>query len=107
MDQNEGYEISKAILLIGGIVLIALGATEIAGLGGIGFARIFGSLGPITAVIVGVFALVTASKIKDLTIDIVISVLGFIAGGVGGVLVAIAGILAIIFKHTLKTASTS
>ncbi len=102
MNQDDGYQISKALLLIGGIVLIALGATELAGIGGIGLGRIFGSLGPIMAVIVGAVALITASKVKDLTIDIVLAVLGFLAGGVGGVLVAIAGILAIISKHTLK-----
>jgi hypothetical protein len=104
MNQEDGYQISKALLLVGGIVLIVLGATEIAGIGAIGIDRLFyslGTLGPIMAIVAGAVALITASRVKDLTTDVVLAVLGLLAGGIGGIIVAIAGILAIISKHTL------
>ena len=109
MNQEDGYQISKALLLVGGIVLIVLGASELAGIGAIGIDRLFafmGTLGPIMAIVVGAVALITASRVKDLTTSVVLAVLGLLAGGIGGALVAIAGILAIVSKHTLKNPSS-
>jgi len=58
--------------------------------------------GPLLGVIVGVVALVASTRIKEEAIAMVIAVLGFLAGGLGGVLVAIGGIWAIISRYTLK-----
>ena len=60
------------------------------------------SFGPLLGVIVGVVALVASSRVKEEAIAIVMAVLGFIAGGVGGVLVAIGGIWALISRYTMK-----
>ncbi len=104
MNQEDGYQISRALLLIGGIVAIAFGATAIgANLTATRtYADVLAFPGPLLALVVGVVALVTSSRVKDEALDVVLAVLGFMAGGVGGVLVAIAGVWAIISRHTLK-----
>jgi ABC-type uncharacterized transport system permease subunit len=107
MNQENSYSLARAILLIGGIVAIAFGATAL-GASITGHATFNTSLtdtGPILGVIVGVVALVASSRVKDEAIDVVLAVLGFLAGGLGGVLVAIGGIWAIISKYTLKNQS--
>ena len=104
MNQDDAYSLARAILLIGGIVAIAFGATAL----GASFTTsralsdILASPGPLLGVIVGVVALVASSRIKDEAIAIIMAVLGFLAGGLGGVLVAIGGIWAIISRYTLK-----
>ncbi len=107
MNQDDAYSLARAILLIGGIVAIAFGATALGG--NITSYRtltdaLSNSFGPLLGVIVGVVALVASSRIKDEAIAIVMAVLGFLAGGLGGVLVAIGGIWAIISRYTLKAA---
>ena len=104
MNQEDAYSLSRAILLIGGIVAIALGATALGA--NITSFRTFGNAlantTPLLTVIVGVVALVASNRVKDEAIDIVLAVLGFLAGGLGGVLVAIGGIWALISKYTIK-----
>lgn len=107
MNQEDAYHLARAILLIGGIVAIAYGATLLGAYvtNARALTDILAVPGPLLTLIVGVVALVASSRVKDEAIDIVLAVLGFIAGGLGGVLVAIAGIWAIISRHTLKTQS--
>jgi energy-converting hydrogenase Eha subunit A len=107
MNQENSYSLARAILLIGGIVAIAFGATALgAGITSrASFSTSLTDTGPILGVIVGVVALVASSRVKDEAIDVVLAVLGFLAGGLGGVLVAIGGIWAIISKYTLKNQS--
>ncbi len=106
MNQDDAYSLARAILMIGGIVAIAFGATAFgAALTSTrGLADILATPGPLLGVIVGVAALVASSRIKTEAIAIVMAVLGFLAGGLGGVLVAIGGIWAIISRYTLKAA---
>ncbi len=107
MNQEDAYQLARAILLIGGIVAIAYGATLLGSMftNSRAITDILAVPGPLLTVIVGVVALVASSRVKDEAIDIVLAVLGFVAGGLGGVLVAIAGIWAIISRHTLKGTS--
>ena len=105
MNQEDGYQIARTLLLIGGIVAIAFGATTLGGFGAlstISLDRLTSLTGPLFTIVVGAVALVAAGKVSDEPIDVVLAVLGFIAGGAGGVLVAVAGISAIISRHTLK-----
>jgi hypothetical protein len=107
LNQDDAYSLARAILLIGGIVAIALGATTL-GANITSFRTVSSALAdtaPLLTVIVGVVALVTASRVKDESIDIVLAVLGFLAGGYGGVLVAIGGVWALISRYTLKAQS--
>lgn len=104
MNQEDGYQLARALLLIGGIVAIAFGATALGA--NLFNSRTYSDLltfsGPLFAMVVGVVALVTSSRVKQEALDVVLAVLGFMAGGIGGVLVAIAGVWAIISRHTLK-----
>jgi hypothetical protein len=104
MNQDDGYQLARALLLVGGIVAIALGATALGA--NIASARTLADTlntpAPLLAIVVGVVALVASNRVKDEAMDVVLAVLGFIAGGLGGVLVAIAGLWAIISKYTLK-----
>ena len=104
MNQDDAYSLARAILLVGGILAIAFGATALgADLSSYTAASsVFANTGPLLGVIVGVVALVASSRIKDEAIAIVMAVLGFLAGGLGGVLVAIGGIWALISRYTIK-----
>ena len=105
MNQDDAYSLARAILLIGGIVAIAFGATAL-GANITSYrtlANAFSYTTPLLTVIVGAVALVTSNRVRDEPIDIVLAVLGFLAGGLGGVLVAIGGIWALISRHTIKS----
>ena len=104
MKQEDAYSLARAVLLIGGILAIAFGATDLgANLSDYTTASAaLANTGPILGVIVGVVALVASSRVKEEAIAIVMAVLGFLAGGIGGVLVAIGGIWALISKYTIK-----
>ncbi len=109
MNQTEGYEISRALLVVGGIVAIVLGGTQLAAIGLLNFANAARDLTlfyPVMAIVVGAIALMSANHIKDESWSIVVAVLGFIAGGVGGIIVAIAAIFAIASRHALKSPTT-
>jgi hypothetical protein len=101
MNQEDAFSLARAILMIGGIVAIAFGATALGA--NLSNFNALANTGPLLGVIVGVAALVASSRIKDEAIAIVMAVLGFLAGGLGGVLVAIGGIWAIISRYTLKS----
>jgi hypothetical protein len=106
MKQDDAYSLARAVLLIGGILAIAFGATTL-GANITGYrspADALSNTAPLLGVIVGVVALVVSGRIKEEPIAIVMAVLGFLAGGLGGVLVAIGGIWALISRYTLKAA---
>ena len=104
MNQEDAYSLARAILLIGGIVAIAFGATLLGSYltNGRPLADVFAVPGPLLGVVVGVVALVSSSRVKEEPIAIVMAVLGFLAGGLGGVLVAIGGVWALITRYTIK-----
>ena len=104
MNQDDAYSLARAILLVGGILAIAFGATALgADLSSYTAASsVFANPGPLHGMIVGVVALVASRRIKDEAIALVMAVLGFLAGGLGGVLVAIGGIWALISRYTIK-----
>ena len=108
MKQEDAYSLARAILLIGGIVALAFGATafgaQITGHTTNLATAVSNDYTPLLTVVVGVVALVTSSRIKDEPIAIIMAVLGFLAGGLGGVLVAIGGVWALITRYTIKAA---
>lgn len=107
MEQEDGYQISKILLIIGGIIALVLGATRIAQIGFNGLVTTtFGLYSSLFLLAVGIISLVSVNWVKSQTTAIVLAVLGFIAGGVGGILVAIGGIVSILSKHTLKELSS-
>ena len=104
MNQEDSYSLARALLLIGGILAIAFGATyfgaNLANYSNI--SRALANTGSLLSIVVGVVALVASSRVKDEAIDVILALLGFLAGGWGGALVAIGGIWAIISRYTLK-----
>ena len=107
MKQEDAYSLARAVLLIGGIVALAFGATAFGAQVSGHTANIATSVAndytPLLTVIVGVVALVASSRIKEEPIAIIMAVLGFLAGGLGGVLVAIGGVWALITRYTIKS----
>lgn len=106
MKQEDAYSLARALLLIGGILATAFGATAL-GANLTSYRTlpdVVANTAPLLSMIVGVVALVASSRIKEEAIAIVMAVLGFLAGGLGGVLVAIGGIWALISRYTLKAA---
>ena len=104
MKQEDAYSLARAVLLIGGILAISFGATAL-GANLSSYATVSAAVantGPILGIIVGVVALFASTRIKEEAIAIVMAVLGFLAGGLGGVLVAIGGIWALISRYTIK-----
>lgn len=94
-------------MLVGGIASLVVGAI---GLANANLVRAITStsagtnldlFGPTMFIVVGVVGLATAGRVEDEPLDIVLAVLGILAGGVGGALVALAGISAIVSKHAL------
>lgn len=94
-------------MLVGGLISLVVGAIGLANanlLRAVATANAGTSMdlfGPTLLIVVGVVALATASRVEDEPLDIVLAVLGILAGGAGGALVAIAGISAIVSKHAL------
>ncbi|MDG6929385.1 MAG: hypothetical protein JRN39_07945 [Nitrososphaerota archaeon] len=97
MNQEDGYEIARVLLLIGGILSLVFGATGLARGGAFD-----GLTGPVLLLVAGVVALFATSRVRDQTIAIAVTILGLLAGGAGGTIVALAGILSIVSRHALK-----
>ena len=94
-------------MLVGGIVALVIGAIELANIDVLravvtsNTATTLSLFGPTMLIVAGVVALASSSRISDEPLDVVLAVLGILAGGAGGALVAIGGISAIISKHAL------
>jgi hypothetical protein len=90
-------KISYVLVLVGGIVMVISG---IAGL--IGMAVLAPSVlgyvsgGYILQMILGVAAFFLAKRVKELVWAIVLVIIGFIGGGIGGIMVAIGGIASLV-----------
>jgi hypothetical protein len=94
--------IARVLFLLGGLVLI-LGAVLQVGVGLSGlldFAPRIPSLGSLVglllAIIVGVLALAGIGQVSNPAWSIVLLILGFLAGGLGGILVMIGAIVALV-----------
>jgi len=90
-------KISYLLVLVGGIVMVISG---IAGL--IGMAVLSPSVlgyvsgGYILQMVLGVVAFFLAKRVKELVWAIVLVIIGFIGGGIGGIMVAIGGIASLV-----------
>jgi hypothetical protein len=90
-------KIAYILVLVGGIVMVISGIASLIGMGvlapsALGF--VFG--GDILQMILGVAAFFLARRVGQLIWAIVITVIGFIGGGIGGILVALGGIASLI-----------
>jgi|SRR2546425_6112018 len=98
------YSLGRLLLVIGGLVLILGAVLEVVGgLGGL-FDLNFriSSLGFLTgvviAIIAGVVAFIGAGQISNAALNIILLILGYLAGGLGGILVILGALVALITK---------
>lgn len=98
------YSIARLLLIIGGLILILESVLQIAGgLRGLFDLNLqFPSLGflagVVVAIIVGIVAFVGAGQVSNPILMVVLLILGFFAGGIGGILVILGALVALITK---------
>ena len=98
------YSLARLLLIIGGLVLILGAVLDVVG----GLRGLFdlnfriSSLGFLTgvviAIIAGVVAFIGAGQISNVALNIILVVLGYLAGGLGGILVILGALVAIVTK---------
>lgn len=95
----EVKQLSKILVLIGGILLILFGLFTV--LGGSFEARYIGiSLsGSIFGIVVGLIALFGNTRIGEPVWAVILAVLGYFAGGLGGLLVLLGSLIALIMHY--------
>lgn len=90
------------LVLIGGILALVLGILSLVGYGIGRFGR-FGDfsfgLGPIIEIVAGIIAIALYRQLGNLGVIIALLILGVVAGGIGGILIVIGAILALIAKY--------
>lgn len=96
-------QLAYILALIGGIILVIQGLLSFVGMAFMMFVpSIIGPLGGsywgIIEIILGIIAIIGAKRATDLTWDIILIVVGVIAGGLGGLLVLIGGIVALVLR---------
>ena len=98
--KSELWSLAKVLVLVGGIILLVTGLVEVLsggvsllaesvlnGVGGVGEG--------IVKVVVGLIGLLAYRFLKSLAWTIVVLILGIIAGGLGGVLLLLGAIVAL------------
>ena len=92
----EVKELSKILVLVGGILLILFGLFTV--LGGSFESRYLGISvsGSIFGIAVGVIALYGNTRIREVVWAVILAVLGYFAGGLGGLLVLLGSLIALI-----------
>ncbi len=101
----SGTSVSKIayyLVLIGGILMVLFGLLGlIADFGSFIFHWGF-SYGGIVTLIMGIIAIIGSRSVKTLVWAIVLIIVGLIGGGIGGLLVALGGLLGLISYLTKK-----
>ena len=96
-------QLAYILALIGGIILVIQGILSFLGMALLMFVPsiigpIGGSYWAIIEIILGIVAIYGAKRATDLTWDIILIVIGIIAGGLGGLLVLLGGIVGLILR---------
>ena len=96
-------QLAYVLALIGGIILVIQGILSFVGSAFILFVpSIIGPLGGsywgIIQIVLGIIAIMGARRTSDLTWDIILIVVGVIAGGLGGLLVLLGGIIGLLLR---------
>lgn len=94
-------ELAYVLALIGGILLILLNVAAVLGfaftipfhspVAGYGFGAFIG-------IILGIIAVIGSKRLPDLVWSVVLLIVGWLAGGIGGLLVLIGGLLGIVAR---------
>lgn len=90
-------KISYILVLVGGIVMVISGIASLIGMGVMAPSALgYVAGGDIFQMILGVAAFFFAKRVHELIWAIVLTVIGFIGGGIGGILVALGGIASLV-----------
>jgi len=90
-------KISYVLVLVGGIVMVISGIASLIGMTVLAPSALgYVSGGDILQMILGVAAFFLAKRVKELVWAVVLLVIGFIGGGIGGVLVVLGGIASLV-----------
>lgn len=90
-------KISYILVLVGGIVMVISGIASLIGMGVLAPSALgyfFG--GDILQMILGAAAFFFAKRVHELIWAIIFTIIGFIGGGIGGILVALGGIASLV-----------
>ena len=103
MHKGSLGQLAYVLALIGGIILVIQGILSFVGMAFILFVpSIIGPLGGsywgIIEIILGIIAIIGAKRATDLTWDIILIVVGVLAGGLGGLLVLLGGIVGLLLR---------
>lgn len=104
MRKGEVGHIAYILVLVGGILMVILSLLSLIGMAiMIPFEmpgpHLFAGFGAILGLILGIVAIVGSKRVTDLLWAIILIIVGFIGGGIGGLLVIIGGILGLIAKY--------
>ena len=96
-------QLAYILALIGGIILVIQGILSFVGMAFMTFVPsiivpLGGSYWGIIEIVLGIIAIYGAKRATDLTWDIILIVVGVIAGGLGGLLVLLGGIVGLILR---------
>jgi hypothetical protein len=98
------YSLARLLLIIGGLILVLTAALDVVGgLRGLldlnfRIPSIDFLTGVVIAVIAGFVAFIAAGQIGNVTLLIVVIVLGYLASGIGGILVIIGAVVALVTR---------
>jgi uncharacterized membrane protein HdeD (DUF308 family) len=98
MDSEQGYGLSKSLVLAGGLIAIVLGGVQIVMSGALINREV---LTGTFSLVVGIIAVIVTTDIRNEPIDILLVVLGFVIGNFGGILVGVGGIVALLSRYML------
>jgi uncharacterized membrane protein HdeD (DUF308 family) len=98
MDSEQGYGLSKSLVLAGGLIAIVLGGVQIVMSGALINREV---LTGTFILVVGIIAVIVTTDIRNEPIDILLVVLGFVIGNFGGILVGVGGIVALLSRYML------
>ncbi len=96
--KTEFGELARILVLIGGVLLVVFGLFTVLGgsfeLRNLGFSI----SGSIFGIAVGLIALYGYTRIREVVWAVILLVLGYVAGGLGGLLVALGSLIALIMR---------
>jgi hypothetical protein len=99
-DRSLG-RVAYLLVLLGGIIMVVFGLASLIGTSIANFSLLsgFGIGAGIVQIILGIIALIGAKKAGQVEWAIILIVVGLIAGGVGGILVLLGGIVSLVLKY--------
>lgn len=111
MVKQEGVNIGRTFVLIGGVLMIVFGLIQLIGTAlpwsfSIQMPRLYRieaafitGVGYLAELIAGVVAVVGSKKAEQLVWTIILLIVGLLVGGWGGILVAIGALVALVFHN--------